>query len=138
MKVRGKITLAGMSVLLSLSPNLAEANFMLNKIINKTSETISVASLVPGGNSVVIGDLGTSKFQIGIAIPTYGVIFIGESDKICPGYSWAAKIEFDNGRWGFGYEGTGLINITINEDGTIDVGGSETSGGSGKVFPGGC
>ena len=123
---------------IGLASGGANANYYLNQVTNNSQQTISVASLIPNGSSVGYGGLGRNGFRMGIAIPKFGVVNIYEDGTKCPGYSWAAKIEYGAQKWGFGYEGDGKINITINADSTIVIGGSGTPGGNGKVFPGGC
>ncbi len=62
-----------------------------------------------------------------------------ENGSKCPGVLLGPReIEHGNPKWGFAYEGNGAINITINADFSVTIGGSGSPGGNGRVVPGGC
>jgi hypothetical protein len=83
--------------------------------------------------------LGVSTATIGIVVPKVGVLTIQQSGRLCPGYRYAALLQLGEQRWGFGYQGdAGYINVTVNADSTVGIGGTGTPGGKGEVFPGGC
>ena len=116
----------------------ASANYSLGTVTNNSDQPASVASVLPPGRSVTPSGLGRNGLDMGIVIPKVGVLSIYENGQSCPGYSWAAFLTLNNQKWGFGYEGNGVINITINADYSVTIGGTGTPGGNGKVFPGGC
>lgn len=116
----------------------ASANYQLGTVSNQSDQPISVASVIAPGGSVTPAGLGRNGHNMGIVVPKVGVLTIYENANRCPGYSWAAFLDLNDQKWGFGYEGNGVINVTINADYSVTIGGSGTPGGNGKVFPGGC
>jgi hypothetical protein len=116
----------------------ANASYSLKTVVNNTGNAITVSSIIDKGATVSAGGLGRSGFKIAIAVPKSGVAIIYEDGTTCPGFTWAAKIEYAGQKWGFGYEGGGAINLTFNADNSLTVTGSGTTGGNGQVFPGGC
>lgn len=122
--------------LMAISP--ADANYFLGTVTNNTANSVTVSSLIGAGQSVTRAGLGRNGFVLAVGVPKSGVIRIWEDATRCPGFTWAANIEYAGSKWGFGYEGDGVINLTLNADNTLTVGGSGTPGGNGRVFPGGC
>jgi len=129
---------ATLSVALLASSAPLHANYYLNTVINNTDNAITVSSIINSGSQVTRAGLGRNGFKIAIGVPKSGVVVIYEDGTSCPGFSWAAKIEYGGLKWGFGYEGAGMINLTFNDDNSLTVGGTGTPGGNGRVFPGGC
>lgn len=121
-----------------LTASEASANYYINSVVNHSSEPVSVSSVVDPGKSVNQSNLGWNGRLLTVSGTSLGVIKISENGSTCPGNSWAAEIEHGNQKWGFAYEGNGAINITINADSTVTIGGSGTPGGNGRVVPGGC
>ena len=115
----------------------ASANHYINSVVNNSREPVSVTSVVEPGKSIPRTSLGWSYQPLTVSGPSLGVIKVENGPK-CPGASWAAEIEHGNQKWGFAYEGNGAINITINADSSVTIGGSGSPGGNGKVVPGGC
>jgi hypothetical protein len=116
----------------------AYANYYLGTFVNNSGNSVTFSSIIPSGSSVTRPGLGRNGFVLAIGVPKSGVIRIYEDGSRCPGFSWAAKIEYAGQKWGFGYEGDGIINLTLNADNSLTVGGTGTPGGNGRVFPGGC
>jgi hypothetical protein len=116
----------------------ASANYYINSVVNNSSEPVNVSSVVDPGKSIKTSNLGWNGRLLTVSGTSLGLIKISEDGSKCPGASWAAEIEHGNQKWGFAYEGNGAINITINADSSVTVGGSGTPGGNGRVIPGGC
>jgi hypothetical protein len=116
----------------------ASANYYINSVVNNSPESVSVSSVVEAGKSISRTGLGWNGHLLTVSGPSLGVIKVSEDGTKCPGASWAAEIEHSNQKWGFAYEGNGAINITINADSSVTIGGSGTPGGNGRVVPGGC
>jgi hypothetical protein len=121
-----------------LSAGDVSANYYINSVVNNSSDSVSVASVVAPRGSIARNNLGWNGHSLIVSGPSVGEIKVYEDGSKCPGASWAAKIEHGTQKWGFAYEGNGAINITINADFTVTVGGSGTPGGNGRVVPGGC
>jgi hypothetical protein len=121
----------------SLAASDACANFHINNVVNNSSEPVNVASTAEPGKTIGSGSLGWNFHPLTISGPSLGVINIKDGPQ-CPGASWAAEIKHGNQKWGFAYEGNGVINLTINADSSVTIGGSGTPGGNGRVVPGGC
>ncbi|MEO6431714.1 MAG: hypothetical protein ABIO50_08170 [Nitrosospira sp.] len=130
--------IAAAAVALITSPAPVYANYYLNTVINNTGNAITVSSIVDAGKSITRAGLGRNGFKMAIGVPKSGVVVIYEDGTSCPGFPWAAKIEYAGLKWGFGYNGDGIINLTLNADNSLTVGGTGTPGGNGRVFPGGC
>lgn len=124
------VALCGLAIASTTTP--AYANYFLGTVVNNTSNSVVVGSMVPAGSSITRDGLGRSGFLLAIGVPQSGVVRIYEDGTKCPGFTWAAKIEYAGQKWGFGYEGNGVINLTLNADDSLTV------GGNGTVFPGGC
>lgn len=129
---------ASLALVLIILGTPAYANYYLNTVVNNTGNSITVSSIIGPGATVTRAGLGRNGFKLAIGVPKSGVIVIYEDGTSCPGFTWAAKIEYNGQKWGFGYEGDGMINLTINADNSLVVGGTGTPGGNGRVFPGGC
>jgi hypothetical protein len=121
-----------------LTASEASANYYINSVVNNSSEPVNVSSVVDPGKSIKTSNLGWNGRLLTVSGTSLGLVKISEDGSKCPGASWAAEIEHGNQKWGFAYEGNGAINITINADSSVTVGGSGTPGGNGRVIPGGC
>ena len=121
-----------------LAASEASANYYINSVVNNSSEPVNVSSVVDPGKSIKTSNLGWNGRLLTVSGTSLGLVKISEDGSKCPGASWAAEIEHGNQKWGFAYEGNGAINITINADSSVTVGGSGTPGGNGRVIPGGC
>jgi hypothetical protein len=120
----------------------ARANYYINSVVNNSPVAVNVLSVVKSGTSITRDHLGWNGYSLALAVevPPVDVIKIYENGTTnCPDFGASvAIIEYRGQKWGFGYQGNGAINITINADYTLTLGGSGTPGGNGKVFPGGC
>jgi hypothetical protein len=108
----------------------AHANWNIGKLVNNSGQPVTVSVPFDPGTTDSASSKLTNPINLSVNVLSTGaVVFTNQGHNTnCGAPYWGVKIVYGTQTWGFFYDGFGLVNMTVNADGSVAFsGGSNPS-----------
>jgi hypothetical protein len=116
-----RIAVGGIAAGVALITTTAHGLWNIGQLTNNSGQPVTIS--VPFGPGTVAGlpnQLSNRGNLAVIVLGTGAVVFTDQGHNTpCSRPYWGVKIEYGTQTWGFFYDGNGLVNMTVNADGSV-------------------
>jgi hypothetical protein len=111
---------------LTLASSRVDANWTIGQLVNNSGQPVTISVPIgPGTVNGVSSQLATRGNLAVIVLGTGAAVFTDQGHNTpCSRPYWGVKIEYGSQTWGFFYDGGGVVNMTVNADGSVAFAGA--------------